>query len=120
MRDKDVELVMENSKTILANGLLLMNGATVEWPPRDVYDKPIDIGCQVVGYSTMCLQDFHVFIVGGLRLQYRGTRLRWVVCAYEDDGRYFESWAEDCRVLKSTRVLCGASEVMVIDELLAE
>ena len=108
---------MTNTKTILADGLLLMNGATVEWPPRDVNDKPIDIGCQVVGYSTMCLQDFHIFIVGALKLQYHGTRLGWVVCAYDDSDRYFESWADNCRVLKSARRLTGMSEsVRICDE----
>lgn len=104
MRDKDVELVMENSKTILADGLLHMNATTVEWPPKDANGLPIDIGSEVLGHSTMNLFDAHTFIVGGLRLQYRGARLDWVVCAYDDADRYFESWADQCIVFKSTRM----------------
>ena len=102
---------MKDDRAVLADGRLLMHGVMVEWPPKDVYGKPIMIGDQIVGYSTMCLNDLHVFYVGGLRLQYRGARLDWVVCSYEDaTDRYFESWAGDCRVLKSTWYMLGVEQ----------
>ena len=87
----------------IAEGNLLMNGATVEWPPRDMNGAAIEIGAKVYGVrDTYNGQDEHSFIVGALRLQNQGGSLAWVVCAYEDDTPYyFECWAEDCCVMKA-------------------
>lgn len=86
----------------LAEGMLLMNGTTVVWPPLDIFGRPIEIGAQVYGLrDTFNLQDEHRFYVGGLRLQNDKGYLAWVVCAYDDDERYFECFARDCTVLRA-------------------
>lgn len=84
-------------------GELLMNGTTVDWPPRDMNGKAVSIGDRVYGVQdTFNGQHEHEFICGALRLQYQGGRLEWVVCAYEDDTSYYsECWAECCAVLES-------------------
>lgn len=86
---------------LIHDGDLLMNGEVAPWPPRDINGAEIVIGCEVIGKSTLNLADRHRFIVGGLRLQYRGTDLGWVVCSYDDDSRYFESWSDECVVSSS-------------------
>lgn len=91
---------------IVAQGELLMNGTMVDWPPRDINGCRIELGYKVQGRSTMNLADEHSFIVGGLRLQLRGYSLDWVCCAYDDDDRYFESWAEDCVVTQRAGYTC--------------
>ena len=83
----------------LAHGQLLMNGEAVEWPPADINGQPIKIGDIVQGRSTLNLRDAHTFTVGGLRLQNRGGKLEWVVCAYDDADRYFEAYANECTVM---------------------
>ena len=84
----------------LAEGMLHMNGSAVRWPPRDVDGTPVHIGAKVYGMrDTYNLHDEHDFIVGALRLQNQGGDLRWVVCAYDDDARYYECYAEDCKVM---------------------
>ena len=86
----------------LAEGRLLMNGETVPWPPLDFMERPIEIGAQVYGMRDTCnFQDEHKFYVGGLRLQNDNGYLAWVVCAYDDDARYFECFSKDCVVLKA-------------------
>lgn len=86
----------------IAEGNLLMNGTTVEWPPRDMNGRAIEIGAKVYGVKdTYNGQHEHAFTVGALRLQNQGGCLAWVACAYEDDmPYYFESWAEECTVLE--------------------
>lgn len=85
---------------MIAFGELLMNGAKIHWPPRDVDGTPIRIGARVYGMrDTYNLRDEHSFIVGGLRLQDQGGELSWVACAYDDDSRYFECFDHDCKIL---------------------
>lgn len=86
----------------IAEGNLLMNGTTVEWPPKDINGKAIEIGAKVYGTrDSYNFQHEHEFIVGSLRVQNQGGCLAWVVCAYDDDDHYFECWAEDCSVLEA-------------------
>ena len=89
----------------LAEGRLAMNGATVEWPPKDANGQPIEIGALVLGMrDTLNFFHEHRFIVGGLRLQNVGGELVWCVCAYDDVGSYYENYYEcrsdDCIVVK--------------------
>lgn len=87
--------------TTLAKGHILMNGTTAEWPPLDIVEQPIEIGAEVYGLRDTCnFHDEHRFIVGGLRLQNVGGELAWAVCAYDDDGRYYECYSNDCVVLR--------------------
>lgn len=91
----------------IAEGNLLMNGTTVEWPPRDMNGKAIEIGAKVYGVQdTFNGQHEHEFTCGALRLQNTGGNLVWVVCAYEDDtSYYFECFAEFCEVTKAAPIL---------------
>lgn len=94
---------MEQTAKAIAKGTLLMNGATAEWPPRDMAGVAVSIGCVVRAVrDTTNVQGPHSFVVGGLRLQNVGGELRWVVCAYDDSRPlYVESYAEDCVVAKA-------------------
>lgn len=88
------------SMLTIAEGNLLMNGTTAEWPPRDMNGAAIEIGARVFGtHDTFNGRKDHVFTVGGIRLQNESGELRWVVCSYEDDYPfYFEAYTEDCCV----------------------
>lgn len=91
---------IESGEIVIHDGLLLMNGERAQWPPRDIDGAPVRIGSRVYGVrDSYNFQDEHEFTVGSLRLQYQGGSLGWVACAYDDDERYFEAWAEDCKVL---------------------
>lgn len=87
---------------MIALGELFMNGCKIHWPPRDLDGARIHIGDRVYGVRDSCnFKDEHAFSVGGLRLQNKGGELVWVVCAYDDDSRYFECFDCDCKVLRS-------------------
>ena len=87
--------------TMLAYGKLLMNGTTVEWPPKDMIRQDIEIGAEVFGVRDTCnFQDEHRVIVGGIRLQNVGGELVWAICSYDDDDRYYECLAGDCIVMR--------------------
>ena len=87
---------------MIAEGELLMNGVTADWPPRDMNGRHITIGCQVYGTrDTYAFAHEHEFTVGSLRLQNVRGCLEWVVCAYDDADHYFEAFAEDCAVTKA-------------------
>lgn len=85
----------------VAEANLLMNGATVEWPPHDMNGNAIEIGAKVIGvFDTFNCKQMNEFIVGGIRLQNQHGCLAWVCCTYDDNDHYFEAFAENCCVME--------------------
>lgn len=88
----------------LARGHLLMHGSTVPWPPRSQDGRPVQIGDVVVGPDTWVGLEIRRFTVGTIRLQENGDDLRWVLCCYDKEDRYYEAFADSCLIVASREV----------------